>query len=259
MASNFSIVQRLPLAPVVALMFGTAVAVVVAAMPASIFESGVAASGLGATLEVARPPFGLRARLLAIFAAFAIVALCTWFGVALIERLLAARPAAGPDSCDDALDLSDFAEPLLPPEPRRRPIFADRELGAPLMSDAALETAAPLSPEPADLTDVSEDRSGLPIGDVSALRAPLDIVEFDLPAVDAETPDIPGESSIDALIRRLEAGLSRRVPSPPPGPSAPGLSASTPRSDDWLIPQNGNEPLDDNTTRAMQTLRRMVG
>ena len=47
MAKRRTIIDRLPLAPVFALMFGTAVAVVIAATPQWMFEGGVASTGLG--------------------------------------------------------------------------------------------------------------------------------------------------------------------------------------------------------------------
>ncbi len=255
MAKTASFVERVPLAPVIGLMFGTAVAALVAATPSWLFEQSVAASGLGTMLDVAQPPLGTKARLLAILAAFALVAISTWLAVALVERLIAGRRASG--DADDVFDLDDF---VVPAAPRRGPIFADRELGAPLMSDAALTTAAPLVPAPVDPVDAIPEAIEPVTPADPELAAPLAVDEFDLPEPETLSPAVADETSIEALIRRLEAGMARRDAPPPPGPTTSVATASLPGRDDWLVPQNGNEPDDDDdTVRAMRTLRRMAG
>lgn len=259
MAKTSRLIQQLPLAPVIALMFGTAAAALVATTPIWLFEQGVAVSGLASVLDVAQPPFGLKARLLAILLVFAIVATLTWLAVALVERLIAGRRDSV-SKAEDVFDLDDFVAPV---EPRRGPIFADRELGAPLMSDAALASVAPYAPDPVEIAEAAfEDIEPTSEADPE-LQAPLALHEFDLPQTEAETPAIAGETSIEALIRRLEAGMSRRdaprPPDPTPDPATPVSAATLPGRDDWLVPQNGNEPDDDDTVRAMRTLRRMAG
>ncbi|MEP6786450.1 MAG: hypothetical protein ABI898_12030 [Sphingomonadales bacterium] len=133
MARKISILQRLPLAPVIGAMFGAAAAVLVAATPAWIFEQTVGS------------PVSLTIRLLAIFVAFVMVGFVVWGLVRIAERLFAA-----PVAREDELDLATFAEALPIPNGVRRPISAG-ELGAPLMSDEALKTIPPLvleEPEP---------------------------------------------------------------------------------------------------------------
>ena len=229
--------QRIPFAPVVAVLFGVAAAILVAAVPQWLFESGVVASGLPTVLEAAAPPLGLVARILAIALAFGGVALLLWALLAPLTRLFEAKARArtpwrdaGYDS-EAGLSQTD----LLPP---RRPIFAPDELGAPLMSDEAIATVVPfLEPEP-------------------ALAAPVAVEEL-APVV---TPPSTSENSISALIRRLEDGLARRAGNhTDPDGSGSGTMAL---SRSWIVPENvESSPVDDGedaVRQALGTLRRMA-
>ncbi len=292
MAKRRSFIDRISLAPVFALMFGTAVAIVIAAMPAWRFEAMIGGSGLGSVLAVAQPPLGMKARLLAVALGFALVALLVWGGVTLVQRLIAGpKPGVADNDFDDELDLSGYAENVPPVDAPRRPIFADKELGAPFMSDAALASAAAAAspivltpPEPVeavvDLPDAPVDVAADAITDEMApddlvvpatdvLDVPLDVAEFDLPAAPATLEALPGESSIDTLIRRLEAGLARRAGPPPSGPPSPGVVpvAANPvgvMRDILAMNRETGGDDDDGTSRALDTLqamaaRRMVG
>jgi hypothetical protein len=295
MAKKRSLIQRMPLGPVIAAMFGLGAVALVAATPQWLFESTVASSGIGKVLSVAQPPLGIKARLLAIFFALAVAALIGWVVGSAVERLLFGPSAPKPvvehdDDDDDALDLGHYAQPLPAAQRPRGPIFADRELGAPLMSDEALATGAllaepfppfdpapfldepaedPLFAEPMDeaaapprFADLVEPEPVAFEPDVATdpvLQAPLVIEEFDVP-VAAEEPEIlPGESSIDALIRRLEAGLARRAGPQPPTPGAPAVAPAAAEPRDWLIRDRDASSFDEDTTRALGTLRRMAG
>lgn len=304
MAKKRNLLQRIPLAPVFAVLFGGAAAFLVAATPAWLFEQTVASSGLANVVSVAVPPLGIKARLLAIFAAFVFTGAAIWVVSAVVERLIAG-PKPKPvrdDEDDDVFDLDGFAVPESTP---RRPIFADRELGAPLMSDAALETARrdaapdepghrdadvlelvtpvaePVAPEPAiaapavaspvawmpEPAPIAAGRPSLfsetpfePVAEAPELAEPLVVEEFSLPEPPVDEPvQLPGESSIDALIRRLEAGLARRNTPREPDPSAPAAPVQSPRPVDWVVHRGDDNALDEDTTRALATLRRMVG
>ena len=257
-----SLLHRIPLAPVFAAMFGTAAAILVAATPAWLFEASVVSSGLDAIIDVARPPLGVKARVLAAVLALITVGGLVWAATALVLRFAGATPARDTDD-EDALDLATYAAPREDFAPRRRPIFADRELGAPFMSAAALVTAAPvkLADEPvgADPAPV-EPTAELTEPADPQLAVPLAVEEFDLP----ETPEDPmllsGETEIEALIRRLEAGLAKRGDNPPPSPGAP---AATPIANphDWMVraeDANGDGDFEGGSTRALATLRRMA-
>lgn len=294
MAKRRSIIDRLPLAPVFALMFGTAVAIVIAATPQGVFEGAIASTGLGALLDVARPPLGLKARLLAVVLGFALVAILVWLAVTAVQRLIEGPVPRADDGYDDELDLGAYVDSLPPVDAPRRPIFADRELGAPFMSDEALTSVAVPSlvltppeaepepehepvfvleaPEPVVETDVivpefealEVDGAVPTVAEDSILAAPLDVAEFDLPPVADEPATVSGETSIDTLIRRLEAGFARRAGPPPPGSPAPAANPVGAMRD-WMV--GSRESDGDNDTgsaRALDTLqrlaaRRMVG
>ena len=285
MAKRRSIIDRLPLAPVFALMFGTAVAIVIAATPQWVFEGAIASTGLGNFLDVARPPLGLKARLLAVVLGFALVAILVWLAVTAVQRLIDGPVPQANDGFDDELDLGAYVDSLPPVDAPRRPIFADKELGAPFMSDEALTSVAvpPLvltppevdaEPEPVlvleapeSVVEVEADQSETTVPTVAQdpiLAAPLDVAEFDLPPVADEPETVPGETSIDTLIRRLEAGLARRAGPPPPSsptPAANPLGAMR----EWMIGnRQTDEDNDPGSARALDTLqrlaaRRMVG
>ena len=268
-----SVLQRIPLAPVFAALFGGAAAILVAATPGWLFEASVVGMGLDSLIDVARPPLGVKARVLAALLALVTVGGVIWGATALVLRLVQAVPERD-DEDDDALDLvayvaprKDFAAPRADLAPRRRPIFADRELGAPFMSDAALETAAPVTftqeltgADPAPFEPTTEI---VPELADPQLAVPFAIEEFDLP----ETPEpmrLSGETEIEALIRRLEAGLAKRGDTLPPEPGAPAATpAANPR--DWLVrgedssdDRSDDDSVDDGSTRALATLRRMA-
>lgn len=269
-----SVLQRIPLAPVFAAMFGGAAAILVAATPGWLFEASVVGMGLDSLIDVARPPLGVKARVLAALLALVTVGGVIWGATALILRLVQAVPERD-DEDDDALDLvayvaprKDFAAPRADLAPRRRPIFADRELGAPFMSDAALETAAPVTftqelvgADPAPFEPAVEI---IPEPVDPQLAVPLAIEEFDLPETPEEPLRLSGETEIEALIRRLEAGLAKRGDTLPPEPGAPAATpAANPR--DWLVrgedssdDRSDDDSVDDGSTRALATLRRMA-
>jgi hypothetical protein len=273
MAKRHNFINRLPLAPVFALLFGAAIAIVIASMPQWRFEQAIESTGLGAVLSVARPPLGLKARLLAVMLGFALVALFVWFAVKGIELLLAPRTTQDDD--EEFFDLAAFAESLPPLDKPRRPIFADKELGAPFMSDEALMTAptpapvfAPPAPMPAPpvvdiLPPLAEAAPEMPAADPD-LEAPLDVAEFELPPAPPAFPEIPGESSIDTLIRRLEAGLARRAGPRPPSPPTSRPSPISAMRD--LMERNretDRHPQTDvngenGTARALDTLERLT-
>ena len=264
-----SLLQRIPLAPFFAAMFGAAAAILVAATPGWLFEASVVGLGLDSLIDGARPPLGGKARVLASVLALVTVGGIIWGATVLVLRLAKAATARDAED-EDALDLvayvaprKDFAAPREDREPRRRPIFADRELGAPFMSDAALETAAPVTITEelvgADPAPFEPTQEIIPEPADPQLAVPLAIEEFDLP----ETPEplrLSGETEIEALIRRLEAGLAKRGDNSPPTPGAPAASPdANPR--DWLV--RGDDTRDDDgfdggSTRALATLRRMA-
>ena len=226
--------QRIPFAPVVAVLFGVAAAILVAAVPQWMFEAGVVASGLPGMIAAAAPPLGLLARLLAIALAFGGVACLVWALVAPITKFFEAKARARTpwrDAGYDA-DVDSARSDLLPP---RRPIFAPDELGAPLMSDEAIAPVVPfLEPEP-------------------ALATPLVVDESPAIMVTPESVD----RSISALIRRLEDGLARRA-SNDSDPDGTG-NGPLPLSHSWIVSdatQSAPAAADDDSLRQVPGMRR---
>lgn len=106
--------------PAAALMaFATALCVV--ALPDWRFESMVAASGLPALVGAAQPPLGQTARIVVALALAGLSFLGVWFGL----RALDAK--SGGETDFPAFRAAD----LHPDAPRRRPILAGAEFGAP--------------------------------------------------------------------------------------------------------------------------------
>jgi hypothetical protein len=286
MAKRRNFIDRVPLAPVFALMFGTAVAIVIAATPQGIFESAIASSGLGSILTVAQPPLGLKARLLAVALGFALVAILVWLSVSAVQRLIAGPVARADDGFDDGfdneLDLGVYADSLPPVDAPRRPIFADKELGAPFMSDEALATMAatldpvmtldvPVAePEPSLILEAPESITEsddvvakpevlfAPVLVDPVLEAPLEFAEFDLPLVTGDAEVLPGESAIDTLIRRLEAGLARRAGPPPSGPASPTAHPANVMRDMLAANREVEAQNDAGSARALDTLQRLA-
>lgn len=247
-------VARMNFAPFAAVVFGAAAAILVAAVPVSMFESAVMATGLPQALSIAQPPLGLKARILAIALVFAAVAAFSWLVIAPVERWLDRDRRRRTPWADEGY--AGFDESNAPVDAMRRPILATDELGAPLMSDAALETVPPLP----DFAVVEAD---------PLLEAPIEDEELRLSS-DQETQLVPepwtpttpadGETSIHALIRRLEAGLARRGDSDP-DPDMPD-AAPLALEDDWIVDEApARQPRssdDDDFGPALATLKRFA-
>jgi hypothetical protein len=229
--------QRIPFAPVVAVLFGVAAAILVAAVPQWMFEASVVASGLPDVVASAAPPLGLVARMFAIALAFAGVALLVWLVCAPLAKFFESRAQARTPWRDAGYD-ADSIVARDDPLPPRRPIFAPDELGAPLMSDEAIAPVIPfLEQEPALAAPIADE----------ALQ----------PVIVAP---VQADNSITALIRRLEDGLARRA-SNDFDPDGSGNGAM-PLSRSWIVPENVDAAPsadDDSTLRqALGSLRRMA-
>jgi len=203
-------VERIPFAPVAAATLSAAAAFLVAATPSDLFERAVTASGIAYLLPFASPPLGLTARLLAIVAVAALVFLVLRLVLGAVERSFMPPRTRG-EWHDEGYDVADV-EPVVDVVPRRRPIFADTELGAPLMSDAAI--GGTLAADPLD--------------------APLAIEEFAVEDPEGTVPSSGERESIASLIARLEAGLAGRGGGGDPGA---GVGASTlTLAPEWMVP-----------------------
>lgn len=245
-------VARMNFAPFAAVIFGLAAAILVAAVPVSMFENAVMATGLAQTLSIAEPPLGLKARILAIIVVFALVAALSWLVITPVERWLDRDRRRRTPWADEGYS----GEVDAPVDAVRRPILATDELGAPLMSDGALVTTPPvvadfpvLEAEPLLATPIDERE--LVLGDEFATSAS--------PEPWTPTTSADGETSIHALIRRLEAGLARRGDSDP-DPDMPD-AAPLALADEWIVdeePDRSRRQADDDFGPALATLKRFA-
>lgn len=210
--------------PAAALMAG-AVLLATIALPDWRFERAVAATGLPAILSAAQPPLGQTARILVglILAAFAFA--LVWLGLRALD-----------DERQDQDDFPSFrAADLHPDAPRRRPILAAAEFGAPADTLPPIETQLArkrvlaveplptfLEPQPQQADKPVVDVVAEPFeaeaeaAEAEAVDVPFDIVaEPALPAEDpfvapAPKPKLPSFMSFDAFEEDLPANSAVR-------------------------------------------------
>ena len=193
---------RVPFAPVVAAMFGVITLILIFMTPGWLFERLIAASGLPSLIPAASPPLGETARKLSAIAGGVGVFSVLWVGLSLLRAFI--KRNAPPKARGSRIDpvAAPQANTVSPPSLKREPIFAERELGAPFMSDEAIAPAVVASASPA--------------------QAPLMTPEADSPppspdriAPIAPSPS-PAPASTDAIntmggqLARLESALARR-------------------------------------------------
>lgn len=191
--------HSLPLLPLMAGAAGVAIALLVATLPAPLFEGLVLASGLPAFLSVAEPPLGLTARLLVFVALAAGIACVLTAGLwpVLGKRRLRVRGSGKamrrPSLKQVRARLS--GEPADAPDPR--PISAREELGAPFLSVKAQPAA------------VDIDATVVPVAQpVPQLAAPA---PKPAPRPQPSRSQLPAAEDLSALLGRLEGGLARRA------------------------------------------------
>ena len=133
-------VARVPFAPVVAAMFGMITLILIFMTPGWLFERMVMASGLPSLIAAAQPPLGETARKLSAIAGGLGVFSALWAGLALLRAIVKrnAPPKARGSRIDPAVPIVE--SPIA--KRNREPIFAERELGAPFMSDEAIASVA---------------------------------------------------------------------------------------------------------------------
>lgn len=192
-------IAKIPFAPVVAAMFGLIFVTLVLMTPGWLFERMIVASGLPALIPAAGPPLGETARSLAAFGGGLGVFLALWVALAVLRALIKRNaPAKARGSRIDAV-----TRPVQPPvadaRRKREPIFAERELGAPFMSDEAIAKVAETIPAAP---------SSLPSAAPAAEPEPL------LPDRIAPAPapePTPSGPTVISELERLEAALDRRA------------------------------------------------
>jgi len=233
-------ISRLPLAVWCAVFFGAVAGILTIAAPIWQLEHGVHALRLDLISPAAAPPLGHKARLTLALLASGLVGLVILVPYAVL-RLVKPRQIVRPFNSKPIIVAGEVrradAQVDEPDTISRRPIFADRELGAPLMSEGALARASvfdPLNNAPHSDLQLSStpdwsEAEAAPMTEPPS--APLD-----LPAA-AVRPSAPEASTnlammlpLSEMIARLERGLSNRTPGPiPPSPHTSAPLPSAPR------------------------------
>lgn len=254
---------------------GIAVGLIVMMLPAALLESLVEQTGLASVLPAAAPPLGQTARgLLAAIAGLAMAVSC----FALLRALEGLPPIrigkrrSRRDPAEVIFDTAqpdDLPEPALIEEPRRGPIMAARDLGAPFHSITADSIAPKATPEvtedppllleaemvePAPVIVEAPEASPMASEPAWAADDALEAPEHETAHVDAgpdngdleepfalspEIGPIPVspaaveiEGSIPSLVRRLETGFERRMAGRETAPDTePGFADGQPDID----------------------------
>lgn len=243
-----------PLAPLVAGVLATVVALVFALLPGDLLGEIVLSSGVAALVPAAEPPLGATARAALILIGGGGIGLAAWFATFL---LVGTRSIAigGRAATVDNLPVLRRAD-AHPDAPARRPLFAAQDLGTPFLdirapvhvvADDVVEqapVAATIPPFeralPADLdlplsaydphalrsdTIAAEPSpaSRPPVFDAGDRFETFELTPMVRAAPDAAAPepaappraDFDPSASINALLDRLEKGVTRRMPAAP--------------------------------------------
>lgn len=230
-------INRLPFAPIVALMFGLVALILILATPQWLFEQAVTASGLPAALPAASPPLGEKARFLAAIMAFIAVTGLGWLAaraaLPFLDRPLPAVPGLG-----KALARNGNASAAETYVTRSRPpIFAGDDLGAPLMSEEAmtiaqdelvLETPMAAESAPADLPapSIAAEADESPADAVADAAPEADEVADAPTPARAEWPVVSPREAVEPLLSEAEAAPA----------AAPHAQAAAPAADAGVHP-----------------------
>lgn len=191
-------VPNLPFPPIVAGMYGLVAGTLIYAMPQWMFEHLVDLSGITRFVPAAQPPLGENARVMAAGGSVLGMTALLWPLLAMgqgVIRKMRKKPVVHQRArgivVADSLDKPVEIEADLPgfDAPARAPIFAEQELGAPLMSEAALEAgdelmldtpldAPAVAPQPAPALASVLARPGM------ATPSVVDVEEEEAPALD---------------------------------------------------------------------------
>jgi hypothetical protein len=225
MGQGTQLLKKLPFAPIIGALFGLVTAILIFDTPQWLFERLVASTGLPDLLPAAKPPLGQTARILTAIALGLIVAAGLGALLHFMERWFARKPKTR-----GVRGRGVRIEPVVTDRNSRRnraPIFAETELGAPFMSDEAMEVARSelvleASAETAEPVDIVE-APAVALEDATTLLAPA--IEPSQAVSEVAAPPTPepvpahragsatageDDASIAGLLDRLETALERR-------------------------------------------------
>lgn len=201
---------------------GALVAAGFAVMPHAILERAVWASGIAAFLPAAAPPLGLTARAVLALLAGGLTAAIAWSALYLVfgpggllegavRRNRDAPQVRRADAHPDApprrpVSAAELGTPLMDVPPVERPLPRDLEQPLAAFDPAAIpaEPLAPVRPVAALFAKPIETPAAKPITRIETFA--LNPVSATAPRPAPAAPQ-----SIEALLRRLEQGASRRV------------------------------------------------
>ena len=220
MAMMLKTIDKIPFAPVVAIAFGLVSAALVFAVPDWRFSQAVTASGLPEILSAARPPLGDTARALVALAMGFGVGIFLWIGLSAMGALVKARKPkrmkARGTRIEPIIATKSATKTAMPQH--RRPIFAERDLGAPFMSDEVVANA-PNIPDAEELVLETPMLDETPEFVATPVMAPLPVIEpakavapapvFAVQPVERVAPT--NEQSVGDLMLRLESAVARRT------------------------------------------------
>lgn len=201
-------IAKLPLAPVIAAMFGLITLTLIFMTPVWLLERLVGAAGLPALIPAAQPPLGSTARILCAIAGGFGVFVMLW---ALLSPLQALVRKRRPQKAKGSrIGIAPGAPQM--PTMKRPPIFAERELGAPFMSDEAIASAGELSLPPAERDEPLGETSYEPNPPAAALPTLAVADGRDRTAIEDSATPLAGATGnrLGDEMARLEAALSRR-------------------------------------------------
>lgn len=226
------LIRHLPVGA--AVVVAIVAAIVFAFMPVAVLEQMVWRTGVAALVPAAQPPLGMTARSVLALATAGIGAAVTWSALFLLVGpgglLVGAQRRA------DGMPVIRRAD-AHPDAPPRRPMSA-ADLGTPLMEVHAANTVQAERPIPADLDQplaafdphallpvpmeparpvaplvakAAEPDVEAPVVVVEAKLPPVERLEvFSLPRIAVQPVQPVPPPTIEALLRRLEQGASRR-------------------------------------------------
>ncbi|UIJ46888.1 hypothetical protein LZK98_08080 [Sphingomonas cannabina] len=237
----FSFRQRLTLSPaaLAAIVAAGAVAAAMVALPTHVLESLAVDSGVAAFVPSAEPPLGTTARTLLAMLGGAFAGAAGWAVVTLLPRR-SPPPGRQPQSDEETVPVLRRAD-AHPDAPPRAPLLATRDLGPPPFPPERAEPAPEPEPEPIE-RDLPRDLEAplsafdpgaipevpaVPVPPVAPLyRKPdlrpgerIETFELARPAplpIDERPLAAPRtEATIQALLDRLEKGVTRRAEAAP--------------------------------------------
>ncbi len=140
MSKSLKAINKVPFAPVVAIAFGLVTAALTFAIPAWRFTQMIVATGLPGVLSAARPPLGDTARALVAITVGLSVCAVLWIGLSVLRAFLKRSKPGRAKARGTRIDpvIVDESKAALNSAGQRSPIFAERDLGAPFMSDEVL-------------------------------------------------------------------------------------------------------------------------